>query len=446
MWNQPLLFILCTLSCFTGAEAIIRATGYHGGEAIFVCPYPEGYEGSQKYLCNSQCRYDNDVLITTDKAQSGRYLILDNRAKHVFTVTIADLDDADAGKYWCGVTQSGKDLYSKAKLDVLPDSCCDTFSQFEGVTDASASISCPHDQYRNTLKYICRGTQPSVCLRQALVTSIQSGNRRFTLNDKAWNEFIVTFTQLTLLDSGPYLCGVQSLTGFDHFSLVQLSVKEWCCVTLNNLIGTVGRPLQMQCPYPPQHKGKLKFLCKGDRHYNCNKVVTSGRSNSRFKLQDSVTSSSFSVRITELRAEDAGMFWCGSDTEWSPGNYVKIQLSVVSQQTTSIYSTVTPEAEHLRPVIFAASAVLAVLLSVAGTLVVVYKRRSRKTQGAVVKVNSGNKEKATDSGKGKDAEDIYANANVDGWDLYHGDDADNHGDSLYQNFSTEGVSCHETVA
>ncbi|XP_076001677.1 polymeric immunoglobulin receptor-like isoform X3 [Genypterus blacodes] len=357
MWNQPLLFILCTLSCFTGAEAIIRATGYHGGEAIFVCPYPEGYEGSQKYLCNSQCRYDNDVLITTDKAQSGRYLILDNRAKHVFTVTIADLDDADAGKYWCGVTQSGKDLYSKAKLDVLP---------------------------------------------------------------------------------------------------------EWCCVTLNNLIGTVGRPLQMQCPYPPQHKGKLKFLCKGDRHYNCNKVVTSGRSNSRFKLQDSVTSSSFSVRITELRAEDAGMFWCGSDTEWSPGNYVKIQLSVegqrmnfpsyssrsptVSQQTTSIYSTVTPEAEHLRPVIFAASAVLAVLLSVAGTLVVVYKRRSRKTQGAVVKVNSGNKEKATDSGKGKDAEDIYANANVDGWDLYHGDDADNHGDSLYQNFSTEGVSCHETVA
>lgn len=100
------------------------------------------------------------------------------------------------------------------------------------------------------------------------------------------------------------------------------------CVNLNKLTGTVGRPLQMQCPYPPQHKGNRKFLCKGDQRYTCNTVVTSQGANLRFTLQDGVTLSSFSVTITKLRADDSGMYWCGSDTEWSTGDYVKIQLSV----------------------------------------------------------------------------------------------------------------------
>uniref|UniRef100_A0A3B4XGG2 Immunoglobulin domain-containing protein n=1 Tax=Seriola lalandi dorsalis TaxID=1841481 RepID=A0A3B4XGG2_SERLL len=109
-------------------------------------------------------------------------------------------------------------------------------------------------------------------------------------------------------------------------------LTEWCCVKSKSLSGTVGHPLTMQCPYPSQHRTNRKFLCKGNRRNNCEIQVTSqnsGQTRNRFTLQDDASSSSFSVRITELRAGDAGTYWCGSDSQWSIGNYTKIHLSAV---------------------------------------------------------------------------------------------------------------------
>ncbi|MEQ2223393.1 hypothetical protein ILYODFUR_036334 [Ilyodon furcidens] len=50
--------------------------------------------------------------------KKGKYHIYDDIRRRVFTVTIADLHFDVAGKYWCGVTKTGKDLYTEAKLDV----------------------------------------------------------------------------------------------------------------------------------------------------------------------------------------------------------------------------------------------------------------------------------------------------------------------------------------
>lgn len=102
-------------------------------------------------------------------------------------------------------------------------------------------------------------------------------------------------------------------------------LTEWCCVKSNQLSGLVGSPVTMQCPYPPQHRDNRKFLCKGDHRNICTDIVTS---QSRFTLQEDVSSSSFLVTITEVRAGDAGTYWCGSDSQWSVGNYTKIQLTV----------------------------------------------------------------------------------------------------------------------
>uniref|UniRef100_A0A669D7T1 Immunoglobulin V-set domain-containing protein n=1 Tax=Oreochromis niloticus TaxID=8128 RepID=A0A669D7T1_ORENI len=38
-----------------------------------------------------------------------------------FTVTISDLTSEDAGKYWCGVTRTGQDIYTEVKLKLAPD-------------------------------------------------------------------------------------------------------------------------------------------------------------------------------------------------------------------------------------------------------------------------------------------------------------------------------------
>uniref|UniRef100_A0A665UK20 Immunoglobulin V-set domain-containing protein n=1 Tax=Echeneis naucrates TaxID=173247 RepID=A0A665UK20_ECHNA len=107
-----------------------------------------------------------------------------------------------------------------------------------------------------------------------------------------------------------------------------LCLSEWCCVTSKRLRGIVGRPLTMQCPYPPEHRTNKKFLCKGEHRSTCEvKVTSSGQTDPRLTLQDGGVSSFFSVTITELKVEDEGTYWCGSDYEWSEGNYTKIVLS-----------------------------------------------------------------------------------------------------------------------
>uniref|UniRef100_A0A3Q2ZUE9 Immunoglobulin V-set domain-containing protein n=1 Tax=Kryptolebias marmoratus TaxID=37003 RepID=A0A3Q2ZUE9_KRYMA len=98
---------------------------------------------------------------------------------------------------------------------------------YEGGGEGSVSIRCLYEsKYQKQLKYICRGNQPSTCLQQALITSNNRQNGRFTLShDQKSETFTVTNLNLTLKDSGSYLCGVQTDTGLDVFSAFKLEVK-----------------------------------------------------------------------------------------------------------------------------------------------------------------------------------------------------------------------------
>ncbi|XP_031720479.1 polymeric immunoglobulin receptor-like [Anarrhichthys ocellatus] len=303
----------------------------------------------------------------------------------------------------------------------LSDSCCERSTKFRSDEESSVSIGCPYEsQYQNNLKYICRGNQPSTCLEKAIITSGNHQTGQFRLSDdKVSREFTVTITGLTQNNIGSYLCGVHGSTGLDVFSAFELEVKEWCCVRSNKLSGIVGRPVTMQCPYPPKHSDNRKFLCKGDYRNNCTEIVTS---QSRFTLQDDVSSSSFLVIVTELKAEDAGTYWCGSDSQWSVGNYTKIQLSAVfPQQTSTEISTITvveqvgsqstliPGKQIKAISHFVVFIVPAVLLTLALALAIVYKYKCNKVQGAGANVNRG---KAAETEEGIAVSDIYENQDV----------------------------------
>ncbi|KAI3352906.1 hypothetical protein L3Q82_019477 [Scortum barcoo] len=461
MWS--LLFTQCiALSCVTTTANLIHASGYEGREANVSCSYDEGYQSYEKYLCRGDCGND-DVLIKTTETKKSRYSIHDDKEKRVFTATISHLSRRDAGKYWCGVTRTGKDIYTEVKLEVGKDSCCDRSTKVQYHEEGSGSFSCPYEPNdQNDLKYICRGNQTYTCLQRAVITSGDAKKGKFRLtDDKTSKKFTVTITSLTQRDSGLYLCGVHKNSGLDVFSAVELEVKEWCCVKSKKQSGTVGLPVTLKCPYPQQHKDNRKFLCKGQHNRNCTDMTTS---QSRFTLQDDVSLSSFSVMVTELKAEDAGTYWCGSDPQWGAGNYTKIQLSVVSpQQTTpAVISTNTlvlpPGSQSTQipgktyatmfyPVVIIVPVVLLILTSV---LVMVYKYKCHKVQGAEVDKMDKNKTMAAAEEVVTDVADIYENQDVVEYskrrtskpqstcNLYADEESD------YQNFTiTEDIYCNE---
>ncbi|KAM9314797.1 polymeric immunoglobulin receptor-like [Pholidichthys leucotaenia] len=345
---QHLVVTLCIyLSGVVSAAEVIHVSGYKGRAVNIPCPYPQGYESYEKYFCKNNCASD-DILIKTsvdvddDEDQTmSTYTILDDKTKQIFTVTMSNLNHRDAGKYWCGVTRTGKDIYTEVQLEVVDDVCCNNVIKIQTHEESSVSINCPYDsEYQNRLKYICRGIQPSICLQQALVTSHNQQNSGFTLTDGTMSgHFTVTITSVTQRDSGPYLCGIHRNTGLDVFSArVELTVKDWCCVKSERMRGIVGQPLTMQCHYPRKHGDNRKFLCKGNDRKSCTDMMMS---QSRFMMQsDNTASRTFVVKISKLEAGDTGTYWCGSDSRWSVGDYTKIHLSVGKNNTAVSKNTI----------------------------------------------------------------------------------------------------------
>ncbi|XP_018535327.1 CMRF35-like molecule 3 isoform X1 [Lates calcarifer] len=258
MWRrQNLLFITCiALICVASTAAVIHVSGYEGRDVNVSCSYGEGYESYEKYLCRNDCG-DSDVLITTTEAKKNKYSIYDDKKRRVFTTTISDLSSVDAGKYWCGVTRTGKDIYTEVRLEVVPDSCCDRSTNIQSYEGGSVSISCSYEsEDQNNLKYICRGKQPSTCLQQALITSDNKRKGRFRLtDDKESRKFTVNITSLTQEDSGSYLCGVHRNTGLDVFSAAELEVKVFPTSTVisTTIVETVRsqQPISTHIPSKP---------------------------------------------------------------------------------------------------------------------------------------------------------------------------------------------------
>uniref|UniRef100_A0A3B3XNJ3 Ig-like domain-containing protein n=1 Tax=Poecilia mexicana TaxID=48701 RepID=A0A3B3XNJ3_9TELE len=345
MWSfQVMLFILsAAVCCVSRATGLIRVFGYEGRNVNVSCPYDEGYESYEKYLCNDPC--GNEDVFTRSQNNQNKYSTSDDKTSRIFTVTISDLRLDDAGKYWCGVNRKRLiDLYTEVKLEVR-----------KGNEDGSVTISCPYDsQSIDKLKFFCRGNRPSTCLQQAVITSSNTQDGRFRLSDDRKSRiFTVTISSLTLKDSGSYLCGVQRNSGFDAFTAVDLEVKvkkhmfyklihrdfinnsyvDSCMNKISltelksyNISGIEGRPVTLQCPNSGQQHDNRKFLCKGDQHNNCTDMM---ENQTKFKLLN-VSSSCFSVIITELEAADAGTYYCGSDSQL---RFIKIQLAVGETNT-----------------------------------------------------------------------------------------------------------------
>uniref|UniRef100_A0A096M580 Ig-like domain-containing protein n=1 Tax=Poecilia formosa TaxID=48698 RepID=A0A096M580_POEFO len=306
-----LVFRGAALSCVSSAAGLVLVFGYEGRDVMVSCPYDPGYERYQKYLCNSSCGY-SDFLIRSSQENKTKYSVYDDKTTRVVTVTISDLHFDDTGKYWCGVTRAGKDIYTEVQLEVKADRCCDTVNNIQGNEDGSVTISCLYDsQSVNKLKFFCRGNRPSTCLQQAVITSSNTQDGRFRLSDdRKSGIFTVTISSLTLKDSGSYLCGVQRNSGFDVFTAVELEVKGEREKELEDLPPSITTEEKVVSLGLPVAAG-MKYLCNHDCRYADVLITTSQGSSGKYSIHDDKTTRIFTVTISDLRLDDAGKYWCG---------------------------------------------------------------------------------------------------------------------------------------
>ncbi|XP_066511063.1 CMRF35-like molecule 8 [Hoplias malabaricus] len=102
-------------------DGVLIFTGHVGEDLKVRCSH-EDAKNNLKYLCNSVCKTNRDIIIKSSETHNpntrGRFSIHD-KGSGVFTVTISKLKMSDSGTYWCGVNRFLIDSLEKVIVKVL---------------------------------------------------------------------------------------------------------------------------------------------------------------------------------------------------------------------------------------------------------------------------------------------------------------------------------------
>uniref|UniRef100_A0A673KRD5 Ig-like domain-containing protein n=1 Tax=Sinocyclocheilus rhinocerous TaxID=307959 RepID=A0A673KRD5_9TELE len=132
----------------------------------------------------------------------------------------------------------------------------------------------------------------------------------------------VFISDLTAADEGTYRCGVNIAD--DHlFTEVTLTVNQgkellsgacfWTLSSMPPLVRREGDSAEIKCPYNANYSKEVKHLCKGKCFtQDALKIIQSEDhdKNPKISVKDDTELNLFTVTMTELRAEDAGKYWC----------------------------------------------------------------------------------------------------------------------------------------
>uniref|UniRef100_A0A8C1UE00 Ig-like domain-containing protein n=2 Tax=Cyprinus carpio TaxID=7962 RepID=A0A8C1UE00_CYPCA len=278
-----------------------------GETANFSCEYLQNHINNPKIIFKEE--KDSIETIYSKWKKKERFSISDDKHKKIFSVKITAVTPDDGGVYLCGVWISG-DSYSYSIINTIHlHVMMPPVVRHEG---ESAEIICSYDSiYKSKPKSLCKGTC-STRDRSPLSETVREENEtktgRLTLNDDITaGVFTGTITGLTAEDAGKYWCAVTLETELNYLytHLIVIMNEEL------NLTKYEGDDVSIQCKH---HDEDQKIFCKAHETSMCVKDGVSLETirDDRFSFSDEASTGVFTVKITDLREEDSGIYWCGA--------------------------------------------------------------------------------------------------------------------------------------
>ncbi len=216
----------------------------------------------------------------------------------------------------------------------------------------SVEIRCPYDdKYSTEIKRLCKGKSFTQDAQNIIQSDEDHVNKPKTSvkDDTELNLFTVNMTDLRAEDAGKYWCSVKDafnlpielmiirkdgedvyLGIISMFLIHLLSNSSYLmCSSAVTHTASVGGSASISCKHIRNHN--QRFFCRGDEPNICVRdgvrVSSSNSTNGRFSLTEETSAGVFTVKISDLRAEDSGKYWCGEE---SSGSFVftEVQLHV----------------------------------------------------------------------------------------------------------------------
>ncbi|KAL6482307.1 hypothetical protein MHYP_G00103870 [Metynnis hypsauchen] len=388
---------------------------YLGENVTVECKYPDLFEENDKVFFKLENRSITEIINTgkqSQKVQSSRFSISEDRSSKVFSVRISDVREEDGGVYYCGVWKKQQSdgfysLYRELQLQVTgsfrtmstppvsiisPEGrssssviiiitvCVCVALLLVGGSALIYTLTCKktHENFRmkilllvftlylitgsgNSLevigysggsviiqsdlqwnltgaKYICKARNGCVD-----IIKDQSGNKRidqgrFSLHETREGKFTVWIRDLTPRDAATYEFGVKEENS-NKSKKIELKVEKDCCGGRKVLNVYLGENVTVECKYPDLFEENDKVFFKLENR-SITEIINTGKQSqkvqsSRFSFSEDRSSKVFSVRISDVREEDGGVYYCGVWKKQQPDSFYSLYTEIQLQATGS---------------------------------------------------------------------------------------------------------------
>ncbi|KAL6482325.1 hypothetical protein MHYP_G00104050 [Metynnis hypsauchen] len=170
-------------------------------------------------------------------------------------------------------------------------------------------------------------------------------------------------------------------------------ISDPCCLGPKTVTGYLGRTVTISCSYPEEFEKRTKyfFRLQGERFTSV--IQTSETQKDRLSISDDRRSKVFRVRISDVREDDGGVYFCGV---WNSRESVSYQ---------SLFTEIQLQVTDFSVIIISVGVCVALLL-IGGSALIVYHLRHKRTRGSTSSRNSGNTENNAISHSANDYEEI----------------------------------------
>ncbi|NXD27484.1 PIGR protein, partial [Spelaeornis formosus] len=298
------------------------------------CSFGASTVDMRKYLCKKEKEGCQNIVNSYQEVNpdfEGRVLLAFEEPPGSFSVTMTQMDWEDAGLYYCGAGEYGKDKYSKA-LDVFvyEDK---NFPQLKttvtGKTGSSATFECRYDPLKSSTRIWCKWRLQG-CEKIIDNTGYVRYNYdgRVAMFENPKNKTVtVILNQLKEGDKGFYWCMSNELK--EQQSSTELKVVEGePALTGQKVVeAQAGSRVDLTCSYSCKYYSYEKYWCKWN-YTGCAMLPEQEQGLPGPGATCNASTRTAVLSFDPLAKEDEGWYWCGVKRSGVFGETMAVELLV----------------------------------------------------------------------------------------------------------------------